>query len=119
MSWWELASTHGAVATAVRARLLRIRERLGSKAIRPWAFATVYGGIAALFAWLDGWSPWWGLAVAAVVLLVERRRAREGLPSISEDVRVRRLMSIWNWVTLVLFILIVAWLLIWIPGRMW
>lgn len=107
------------MATAPRAHLLRIRERLRSKAIRPWALATLYGGMAALFAWLDDWSPWWGLAVAAVVLLVERRRAREGLPSISEDVRFRRFMSIWNWVALVLFILIVAWLLIWVPGRMW
>lgn len=107
------------MATTLRARLPRIGEPPRSKAIRPWALATFYGGVAALFAWLDDWSPWWGLAVAAVVFLVERRRAREGLPSISKDVRFRRLMSTWNWVTLVLFILIVAWLLIWTQGRMW
>lgn len=107
------------MATTLRSHLLRIGERLRSKAIRPWALATLYGGVAALFAWLDDWSPWWGLAVAAVVFLVERRRARQGLPSISRDVRFRRLMSIWNWVALVLFILIVVWLLIWVPGRMW
>ena len=71
LSWWWQASTYRAVATTLRARLLRIGERPRSKAIRPWALATFYGGVAALFAWLDDWSPWWGLAVAGRRLVVD------------------------------------------------
>ncbi len=84
-------------------------EQLRSKKIRPWAAAVFYGGVAALFAW--DW-PWLALPVGVIAFLVVRRRVREGLPPITEG--ARRFLSIWNWITLALFIVAVVWLAVWV-----
>ena len=100
--------------TTLRTRLLRIGEPLRSKRIRPWALAILYGIAAALLA--SALSPWLGLPVGVVAFFIVRRRVREGLRPISEDVRLLVSGPSWvNWALLILVILLLAWLLITSP----